>query len=434
MAHSDANSDLECPCCGGGIADTICTLCGTAFQSALGVPFIGSFEADDALGLIEITANVANRARLPIQVGTVERIEQLSRAYHEALDKSAFLAANDEARAPWFLNRYSEWLEVTELTADLDLKGKQVLDIGAGLGFDSHRLHLRGAEVTALEFSPLLAEAGKTSFPHVRWFGGFSHALPFGPGSFDAVFCNAALHHMRDIPAAIAEGLRVLRPGGVMITTCDSFRSDSTDRRHELTVFNRDESVLLGVNEQIPPFRDFLATPLSNPGIVKTELFTHVLYGGRSGKEADLHEFTPWDVTSDPQWLRHRSGALAMRLTLLENWPHSRRRQKHGVLQPAEFASWLDDQSLALSKLASYLPEEHVNTPFPGRGTKFDLLNGWRKPNRFRLSREGYKRARWFLRRGQSTALSFQLRTRKAAEYAVYLDGKCVIRRHCDGG
>ena len=52
-----------------------------------------------------------------------------------------------------------------------------VLDIGAGPGFDAKRLALRVGRVTALEFSPILAEAGLASFPDLRWIGGFSHAL-----------------------------------------------------------------------------------------------------------------------------------------------------------------------------------------------------------------------------------------------------------------
>jgi ubiquinone/menaquinone biosynthesis C-methylase UbiE len=52
----------------------------------------------------------------------------------------------------------------------------------------------------------------------MRWIGGFSHVLRFTHGSFDFVFANAALHRIRDIPAAISEMLRVLRPGGYLIS------------------------------------------------------------------------------------------------------------------------------------------------------------------------------------------------------------------------
>lgn len=40
--------------------------------------------------------------------------------------------------------------------------------------------------------------------------------LPFPDGSFDAVICNAILHHIPVPQAAAAEMLRVLRPGGLL--------------------------------------------------------------------------------------------------------------------------------------------------------------------------------------------------------------------------
>ena len=195
-----------------------------------------------------------------------------------------------------------------------------------------------------------------------------------------------------------------------MITTCDSFRSDNSGWRRELEVFDRDEAVLLGVNEQIPPIGTFLATPLANREIVSIDLFTHVLYGGRSGRDSDLHDLVRWDIDEDLPWLRQRAGALAMRLTLQRPWPHPRALQTAGVLEPAAFASWLDDQSHAVSKLAEVIPAHHIDAPFPGKGTKFDLLNGWRRPSWYRFSREGYKRARWFLRRGGANLLTFELK------------------------
>lgn len=207
-----ACDDLECPRCGGPVAQWRCDGCGVAFPRVLGVPFLGAFEAADALGLIEIVANAPNRGRLRIEPDTVARLDSLCAGYHAAADKEAFRAAHEEARAWWFGHRYAEWRAVGTLLEGLDIAGAAVLDIGAGQGFDAWRLALRGARVTALEFSPIVAEAGAQSFPGLRWIGGFAHALPFRTAAFDHVFINAALHHMRDLPATIAEALRVLRP------------------------------------------------------------------------------------------------------------------------------------------------------------------------------------------------------------------------------
>jgi ubiquinone/menaquinone biosynthesis C-methylase UbiE len=43
--------------------------------------------------------------------------------------------------------------------------------------------------------------------------------LPFAGGSFDAVACLEALEFLPDARAALAECVRVLRPGGVLLLT-----------------------------------------------------------------------------------------------------------------------------------------------------------------------------------------------------------------------
>jgi SAM-dependent methyltransferase len=40
-------------------------------------------------------------------------------------------------------------------------------------------------------------------------------SLPFEEGSIDCLTCQGVLHHLEDVPAALAEFARVLRPGGV---------------------------------------------------------------------------------------------------------------------------------------------------------------------------------------------------------------------------
>lgn len=422
----DATGALACPRCGAPLVGLACDACGGAFGEAFGIPFLGDFEAADALGLIEIAESAERRGISPVAPGTIERLDALCAAYHAATDKDAFKAAHEEARAFYFMNRYHEWLAVETLLEGRDLSGSQVLDIGAGTGFDAGRLALRGARVTALEFNPILAEAGRKGFPHIRWLGGFSHSLPFATGAFDFVFINAALHHMRDIPTAIAEALRVLRPGGTLITSGDPFRSDAAGEALEYEVFDRHEGVLGGINEQIPPASDFFATLAANRSIVDTELFTDTLHGGRSGSGAHLTEWTRWDFDTEADLLRQRSGGLAMRVTLKAAWPHRPALQRNGALAPVTFAAWLGEPDSAVARLARIVPRELVDTPFPGAPAKFDLLNGWRVAQSTETTRTAFRRARLFRTRRTTPRLDFELRSPAPASFTFLVNAHVV--------
>jgi len=410
-------ADFRCVFCdserlvslGGDGKSCRCEQCMSSFRNVLGVPYFGAFESDDILGLIEIAANICNRGNFGITPQIVERWENILSAYDQSPDKAAFSKTIPETQLPYFPNRYNEWLEITRLTADLDLRGMKVLDMGAGLGFDSYRLARRGACVTALEYSPLLAEWGHQQFPGMRWVGGFSHCLPFRNGSFDAVFCNAALHHMKDIPAAISEALRVLRPGGYLITTCDSFRASDSDENTELESFDHQEAVLMGVNERVPKFSEFVEPILHHPELLDIEIYTHLLCNPLTGEQ--FSEIRRWVLSDDGEMLSHSAGSLAMRIKLKAPWPEKARCQKNTVLDPGEYASWLTDASSAVAKLSPLIPEQYVNTPLVGSpSTKFELLNGWRLQKPLQMFRTAYRRGRWFLRRSEAErVLSFEM-------------------------
>lgn len=400
-----------------------CQGCGMQYQTAHGTPFLGDYEAADMLGLIEISAQVSLTPHAP---EVVERVDALCAGYHAAPDRAAFIEANPEAGAWWFSARYYEWLTMDRLVTGIDLAGCRLLDVGAGMGFDSYRLALRGAEVTALEFNPVAAEAGRKGFPGLRWIGGFSHMLPFSNASFDAVFFNAAMHHMRDIPAAVSEALRVLRPGGWMITIGDQFRGDDQPIAFEYEFFDKDKSVLLGINEQLPPFTNFVSMLEENRDCVDVEITTNWLHD-HAGAPSVL-EPTQWDLARDGERLRHSHGSMAMRIRLLKPWPHGRRMQTAGVLAPATFSTWLTEQSEAVTRLAAIIPAEHVDLPFPGEQTKISLLNGWRLPSRGSSIRTGYQRARWILTRRQADRMSFSLRSPDATSFTILVNNRSVLR------
>ncbi|MCX6032001.1 MAG: class I SAM-dependent methyltransferase [Chloroflexi bacterium] len=100
-----------------------------------------------------------------------------------------------------------------------DVAGQHVLDYGCGAGGTTAQLLARGAQVTGFDISlTRLHEARQrvAIAPDGSPAGLLQCAaemLPFADGVFDAVLGKQILHHL-DLPIAIPEIARVLRPGG----------------------------------------------------------------------------------------------------------------------------------------------------------------------------------------------------------------------------
>lgn len=108
-----------------------------------------------------------------------------------------------------------------ELVAACAMKG-ELLDAGCGAGHLSFTLAPLAARVTALDPSPnmlaTVAEAAvQRGYAHLRTVQAQSESMPFNDGHFDIVASRYSAHHWRDLPAALKEMRRVLKPGGRML-------------------------------------------------------------------------------------------------------------------------------------------------------------------------------------------------------------------------
>lgn len=117
--------------------------------------------------------------------------------------------------------RYALQPHILECHAWIDWRGKQVLEVGAGIGTDARRLINAGARYTGINIDRGSSEATARA---LRLFAlpGVSlqrdaRALDFSDGVFDVVYSFGVLQHIPAAAAAMAEIERVLAPGGELL-------------------------------------------------------------------------------------------------------------------------------------------------------------------------------------------------------------------------
>jgi len=130
------------------------------------------------------------------------------------------------------------------------VRGKDVLDAGAGFGMVSNLLAFWGAKsVSALEVHKPMHEAhriiNERDFPYlenVRPFLGDVSRMPFAENSFDLVLSIEAISHYFDVDAFFDECARVMRRGGCLLVSDGNNGANPSIRRHTVEIWQRFES------------------------------------------------------------------------------------------------------------------------------------------------------------------------------------------------
>jgi SAM-dependent methyltransferase len=99
--------------------------------------------------------------------------------------------------------------------------GARALDVGCGPGTYLSLLRVEHPRVRAvgLDLSPGMAREASRHAPAIV---GDAARLPLAAGAMDRVLAPHMLYHCPDIPAAIAEVHRVLRPGGALVAVTNA--------------------------------------------------------------------------------------------------------------------------------------------------------------------------------------------------------------------
>jgi SAM-dependent methyltransferase len=123
--------------------------------------------------------------------------------------------------------------------------GERVLDIGSGPGFLGAEMAEEvgpDGRVVGVDPSESMLAMGRRLESRVEFVEGDALALPFADESFDAAVATQVYEYIADMPAALAEARRVLRPGGrllILDTDWDSIVWHSSDRDRMLQVLEK---------------------------------------------------------------------------------------------------------------------------------------------------------------------------------------------------
>ncbi|MFD9317592.1 class I SAM-dependent methyltransferase [Streptomyces sp. NPDC060053] len=104
----------------------------------------------------------------------------------------------------------------------------RVLDVACGTGLMSRLFKGRAAEVVGVDITPEMADQAATHLD--RLVIAPAEVLPFEDASFDVVVCRQGVQFM-ELPAAVEEMVRVVRPGGrvVLVNLCAYGPEDSAE-------------------------------------------------------------------------------------------------------------------------------------------------------------------------------------------------------------
>ena len=152
----------------------------------------------------------------------VEAAKEQVRAYWSAEPCGSGLATAESGSREFFLQveaeRYRREPFIHAFADFGSWSGRNVLEIGVGLGTDLVQFARAGALVKGVDLTEsaveLVARRLELEGLEAEVVVADAERLPFDDGSFDLVYSWGVLHHTPNTEAAVAEVLRVLRPDG----------------------------------------------------------------------------------------------------------------------------------------------------------------------------------------------------------------------------
>jgi SAM-dependent methyltransferase len=261
--------ELACPRCRAPIAGTGCAACGEVYPMIDGIQ---RFLPADRQAHYEPFLREYTAVRMAEGRGDV---------HAEALRRLPDPTPGSPLEWQWAIRRRT-WATVRDRVLPALGDTLTVIDVGAGVGWLSNRLHELGHHPHAVDLTidghDGLGAAVHHDPPWPRYQAEMD-ALPFADGQADVVVFNASLHYSTDYARTIGEALRVLCPSGHIIVM-------------DTPLYHRDASGRQMVAERHADFERRFGT--RSDSVASIEYLTDAMLG-------DL------ELQLDVRWTRHRT-------------------------------------------------------------------------------------------------------------------------------
>jgi ubiquinone/menaquinone biosynthesis C-methylase UbiE len=122
----------------------------------------------------------------------------------------------------------------------------EVIDVACGPGLVACAFAKVAKTVVGLDMTPKMIETAqlqqqKMNLNNMQWIVGDAFGIPFLDNHFDLVFARYSFHHLMDTSMALAEMIRVCKPGGVVLVA-DVAMPDEKSENYDRLELIRDPS------------------------------------------------------------------------------------------------------------------------------------------------------------------------------------------------
>ncbi|MFD8735232.1 class I SAM-dependent methyltransferase [Streptomyces sp. NPDC059618] len=195
-------------------------------------------------------------------------------AYDDVVELYVSRFANRLETHPFSRNMIGTFAELVRATGNA-----RAADVGCGPGHLTAMLHELGLDAFGLDLSPGMVAHARGAHPALRFDEARMEALPVADGALGGVLAHYSMIHTPpgDLPALLAEQVRVLAPGGLLLVSLFGTEGPEPVRfDHKVTPayswpVDRFADLLTGAG--LTPFARLLHDPASERGF----LDAHVL-------------------------------------------------------------------------------------------------------------------------------------------------------------